>query len=112
MLTVALTILYKVVTSLDLYLAYLRAAFHTCYYCAVVTDHLEELQRKCVKHVRRPLTEVMIDELKTAEAEREKVKKDEDDKPSYEGDAEEKNKTKDKDIKRVENRDWRRNGMH
>lgn len=40
--------------ALDLYIAYLRAAFHTCYYCAVVTDHLEELQRKCVKHVRKP----------------------------------------------------------
>ncbi|KAH8106075.1 hypothetical protein BXZ70DRAFT_1037538 [Cristinia sonorae] len=46
----------RTVIALDLYLAYLRAAFHTCYYCAVVTDHSEELQRKCVKHVRKPLS--------------------------------------------------------
>ncbi|GAW02170.1 arsenite-resistant protein asr2 [Lentinula edodes] len=44
--------------SLDLYLAYLRAAYHACYYCSVVTDHLEELQRKCLKHVRKPLPKV------------------------------------------------------
>ncbi|KAF7313404.1 hypothetical protein HMN09_00496300 [Mycena chlorophos] len=46
---------FKTMVSLDLYLAYLRNAFHTCYYCAVVTDHLEELQRKCIRHDRRPL---------------------------------------------------------
>ncbi|KAF7331679.1 hypothetical protein MKEN_00047600 [Mycena kentingensis (nom. inval.)] len=46
---------FKTMVSLDLYLAYLRAAFHTCYYCAIVTDHLEELQRKCVGHERRPV---------------------------------------------------------
>lgn len=41
--------------ALDLYLAYLRAAFHTCYYCVSTSDHIEELQRKCIKHVRKPL---------------------------------------------------------
>lgn len=41
--------------ALDLYLEYLRAAFNTCYYCSVTTDHVEELQRKCIKHVRKPL---------------------------------------------------------
>ncbi|KAF7301247.1 hypothetical protein MIND_00689500 [Mycena indigotica] len=50
---------YKTMVSLDLYLAYLRAAFHACYYCAVVTDHLEELQRKCIRHDRRPLTKAV-----------------------------------------------------
>ena len=39
-----------------MYLAYLRAAFNTCYYCACICDHVEELQRKCIKHVRKPLT--------------------------------------------------------
>ena len=39
-----------------MYIAYLRAAFHTCYYCAVITDHLEELQRKCIKHERKPFS--------------------------------------------------------
>ncbi|KIK65755.1 hypothetical protein GYMLUDRAFT_39277 [Collybiopsis luxurians FD-317 M1] len=48
----------KTEVSLDLYLAYLRAAYHACYYCSVVTDHLEELQRKCIKHVRKPLPKV------------------------------------------------------
>lgn len=38
---------------MDLYLAYLRAAFNCCYYCSAITDHIEELQRKCVKHIRR-----------------------------------------------------------
>ncbi|KAG8829040.1 hypothetical protein FRC17_007179 [Serendipita sp. 399] len=43
----------KVALSLDLYLAYLREAFHCCYYCVAVTDHQEELARKCIKHERR-----------------------------------------------------------
>ena len=59
--------------ALDLYLAYLRAAFHTCYYCACTSDNLEELQRKCIKHVRKPLPKSY-----TAEAES-KVKKEDDD---------------------------------
>ena len=37
-----------------MYCAYLRAAYHTCYYCALVADHIEELQRKCIKHERKP----------------------------------------------------------
>ncbi|OBZ77035.1 Pre-rRNA-processing protein ESF2 [Grifola frondosa] len=83
----------KTVISLDLYLAYLRAAFHTCYYCAIVTDHLEELQRK------------------SAEAQKaEKEQKFEED-----GDAEQaKDKEKEKDSpakeKSSESRDWKRNG--
>lgn len=43
----------KVALSLDIYLAYLREAFHCCYYCVVVADHAEELIRKCIKHERR-----------------------------------------------------------
>ncbi|KAJ2918266.1 hypothetical protein MD484_g2187, partial [Candolleomyces efflorescens] len=45
----------KTVVALDLYLAYLRAAFNTCYYCSVTTDHVEELQRKCIQHIRKPM---------------------------------------------------------
>lgn len=104
---------FKVVVSLDMYLAYLRAAFHTCYYCAVVTDHLEELHRKCVKHMRKPLSKLLIDEIKAAEAERDKLdkeQKDEDGKAVDEGDTEERSKNKDKETKRVEARDWKRNG--
>ncbi|KAI5825500.1 hypothetical protein K523DRAFT_365639 [Schizophyllum commune Tattone D] len=61
----------KVVVSLDLFIAYLRAAFNTCFYCCVVTDHVEELQRKCVKHERKPLSAALVEELKAEEAEKE-----------------------------------------
>lgn len=43
----------QVAIGLDIFLAYLRRAFHCCYYCAVVADHEEELIRKCIKHERR-----------------------------------------------------------
>lgn len=106
--------------ALDLYLAYLRAAFHACYYCAVVTDHVEELQRKCVKHVRKPLSKSLLQEVKAAEAQ--KLEKDvktegEDEK---EGDKEKEAKDKEKEKEKekeapskdgkTENRDWKRNG--
>ncbi|SCV70753.1 BQ2448_3515 [Microbotryum intermedium] len=38
--------------ALDLYLHYLRTAFHTCYYCLGVYNFSEELLRRCPKHVR------------------------------------------------------------
>ncbi|SGY78892.1 BQ5605_C008g04985 [Microbotryum silenes-dioicae] len=38
--------------ALDLYLHYLRTAFHTCYYCLAVFNFGEELLRRCPKHVR------------------------------------------------------------
>ncbi|EMD40601.1 hypothetical protein CERSUDRAFT_111186 [Gelatoporia subvermispora B] len=96
----------KTVVALDLYLAYLRAAFHTCYYCAVVTDHLEELQRKCVKHVRKPMSKTLLAEVKAAEAQ----KAEKEQRP--EGEAEQE-KPSDKESlskdKPAENRDWKRN---
>lgn len=102
----------QTVVSLDLYLAYLRAAFHACFYCAVVTDHLEELQRKCLKHERKPLSKLLLDEIKAAQAEKaekEKEVKDE----AEDADALE---SKEKDIpakeKPSENRDWKRNGAY
>lgn len=64
-----------------------------------------------MKHVRKPLSRVMIDEIKAAVAEKEKANKDEEDKP-VEGDIEEKSKSKDKDSKKVEGRDWKRNGTY
>ncbi|KAF8883425.1 hypothetical protein BD779DRAFT_1612279 [Infundibulicybe gibba] len=95
----------KTVVSLDLYLAYLRAAFHACYYCAVVTDHLEELQRKCLKHMRKPMSQGLVDELKTADAEKErKVKENEADEKDVEKEKEKEVKPKDRDT-----RDWKRN---
>ncbi|CAK5262625.1 unnamed protein product [Mycena citricolor] len=92
----------KTVVSLDLYLALLRAAFNTCYYCAVVTDHLEELQRKCIKHERKPLSKLMMDDIKTEGGVRSKDKTDEtmdeDDKDGV------KSAPKDKDWKRTDER--------
>jgi hypothetical protein len=82
-----------------LYLAYLRAAFHACYYCAVVTDHLEELQRKCLQHVRKPLSKSLLEEVKAAEAEKEKKERDD-----------EKESDAPLPPKPTENRDWKRNG--
>ncbi|KAG6336336.1 hypothetical protein ID866_2761 [Astraeus odoratus] len=86
------------VISLDLYLAYLRAAYHTCYYCAVVTDHSEELQRKCLKHVRKPLSKSMLEDAKSAEAEKAEKEKKEDEK-----------ETDVVNTKAFESRDWKRN---
>jgi hypothetical protein len=63
-----------------------------------VTDHLEELQRKCLKHVRKPLSKSLLEEVKAAEAEKEKKEKDDE---------------KESDPlppKPIENRDWKRNG--
>lgn len=110
-------VLWQVVVSLDLYLTYLRAAFHTCYYCAVVTDHLEELQRKCLKHARKPLSKMLLEELKVAEAEKaekEKKVKDEDnvmidDEKSKERERE--SNGKQGTSKHNDSRDWKRNGL-
>src|SRR5882762_11122687 len=99
----------QTVVSLDLYLAYLRTAFHTCYYCAVVTDHLEELQRKCLKHVRKPLSKMLLEEIKAAEAEKvEKEKQVKDDDEVVEKD-EKKEKESPVRERANENRDWKRN---
>lgn len=46
----------KAAIALDLYLAYLRAAYNTCYYCVAIVDHVEELHRKCAGHRRKPLS--------------------------------------------------------
>ena len=100
------------VVSLDLYLMYLRAAFHTCYYCAVVTDHLEELQRKCLKHARKPLSKMLLEELKVVEAEKaekERKLKDEDNDNVV---ADDDKKSSGKGTgKHSDSRDWKRNGL-
>ncbi|KAJ7087280.1 hypothetical protein B0H15DRAFT_306028 [Mycena belliarum] len=103
----------KTQASLDLYIAYLRAAFHTCYYCSIVTDHLEELQRKCLKHERKPLSKMLLEELKAAEAaekaEKEKQEKVKTEEEGEEAPAEEKGKeTKGSGKDRANERDWRR----
>ncbi len=67
----------KITLSLDIVLAALRNAFHTCYYCAVTTDHQEELQRKCIQHLRKPLSKATYDEYKAKMAENSvKIKED------------------------------------
>lgn len=92
--------------SLDLYLAYLRAAFHACYYCAVITDHLEELQRKCIKHERKPWVPTSTTDSKFAETENgEKDKKADD---SEKDGVEQEREGRDKDGK--DKKDDKRNG--
>ena len=99
--------------ALDLYISYLRAAFNTCFYCAVITDHVEELQRKCVKHVRKPMTKAMLEELRAAphvgdegEAETNGDQRDGDEEPTGEKpkvleEKESGGKFKDKDVTRA-----------
>ncbi|KAJ7718497.1 hypothetical protein DFH07DRAFT_860253, partial [Mycena maculata] len=88
----------KLTLTLDLYLAYLRAAFHTCYYCSIVTDHLEELQRKCLRHERKPL-----------EGEGEKTEDGAEESPVEEKEKEKEKETKGPGRDRANNdRDWRR----
>lgn len=96
--------------ALDLYIAYLRAAFHTCFYCCVVTDHLEELQRKCLKHVRKPLSKSLLEEIRAAELEKaEKEQKGEEDQDAKE--KEHKRDVSNKDRPN-DNRDWKRHGTY
>jgi hypothetical protein len=107
--------------ALDLYLAYLRASYHTCYYCSVVTDHLEELQRKCLRHSRKPLSKLLLDEVKAEEA-AESKKNDEDgaqdQEPSSPVEGEPAPATTDGEKKEKvpagkrqdQGRDWKRNG--
>jgi hypothetical protein len=38
---------------LDLYLTYLREAFHTCYYSAAISESPEELQRRSIRYYRK-----------------------------------------------------------
>lgn len=118
--------------ALDLYLAYIRSAFHTCYYCASMCDHAEELQRKCIKHVRKPLPKAPTPETeqkresspKPKEEEQENAVKAEDDgeEDGVKEEKEDEKKGKDpqekskegmlreRDAKGGEQRDWKRNG--
>jgi len=98
----------KTMVSLDLYIAYLRAAYNTCYYCCVVTDHLEELQRKCVKHERKPLSKTLLEDIKAAEV-ADKQKKESGESDEKNGPEEKKEKENKNKEKLNDNRDWKRN---
>lgn len=95
---------------MDLYLAYLRAAFHTCYYCAIVTDHLEELQRKCVKHLRKPMSKMLLQEVKAAEAQKAEKEPKAREEAADDEKLKEKEESPQKQQTTAENRDWKRNG--
>ena len=75
-----------------------------------MTDHLEELQRKCVKHVRKPLSKGMLEDLKTAEKEK-KEKHEEMEDVEGSGEKEKEKKESPGKEKFVDSRDWRRSGM-
>lgn len=106
--------LCKTAISLDLVLAALRHAFHTCYYCAVTTDHQEELQRKCIQHLRKPLSKATYDEFKAKMAENfAKVKEE----SSTQDDGDLKSKENEcslddrgKDTKDDDSREWKKSG--
>ena len=104
----------KITMSLDLVLAALRNAFHTCYYCAVTTDHQEELQRKCIQHLRKPLSKATYDEYKAKMIEHsEKIKEEpamqEDDlKPKEEHSPEDRGR--DTATKEDDSREWKKSG--
>ncbi|KAF9464270.1 hypothetical protein BDZ94DRAFT_1256727 [Collybia nuda] len=109
----------KTEISLDLYIAYLRAAFNTCYYCSVVTDHLEELQRKCLKHSRKTVSKALEDTKSMESETAEKVKKDGDDDMEdsevAKEEEKEKEREKEKNVKKEggqrpgERREWKQN---
>ncbi|KAI0269296.1 hypothetical protein BC834DRAFT_951531 [Gloeopeniophorella convolvens] len=101
----------KTVISLDLALSALRSAFHTCYYCAVTTDHQEELQRKCIKHLRKPLSKAVYDEYKAKMMENSsKVKEDSDmqDDSTRDIDASVDDRGRDGAGKDDDNREWKK----
>ncbi|KIJ26976.1 hypothetical protein M422DRAFT_55259 [Sphaerobolus stellatus SS14] len=89
----------KSTIALDLYLEYLRAAYNTCYYCVSVCDHAEELQRKCPKHTRKPLSEAFL--------QKEKEKKE---KEAGEENVEMKDETEEKPKEKERDRDRDRKG--
>jgi ribosomal protein L22 len=107
----------KTAISLDLVLAALRNAFHTCYYCAVTTDHQEELQRKCIRHLRKPLSKATYDEYKAKMAESSaKVKEesamqeDDDDVKPKEKEPSPEDRSKDTTAKEDDSREWKKSG--
>jgi hypothetical protein len=81
-----------------------------------VCDHAEELQRKCIAHERKPLSKLLIDELRAqreaadaaAAAEAEAMKVEGDDVVKAEG--EEKLAVAPAKEKPAESREWKRNG--
>lgn len=92
----------------------MRHAYHTCYYCAVTTDHQEELQRKCIQHLRKPLSKATYDEYKAKMAENfAKVK--EEDSVQEDGDLKPKEDEpspddRGKDTKDEDSREWKKSG--
>lgn len=89
-----------------------------------MTDHLEELQRKCLKHARKPVSK-SLEEAKPTESETtdkvEKVKKDGDDDMEEtevvaKDEEKEKEREKEKNAKKEggqrpnDRRDWKQNG--
>lgn len=109
--------LRKIAISLDLALAALRHAFHTCYYCAVTTDHQEELQRKCIQHLRKPLSKATYEEYKAKMAENsvkvteESAMQEEVDMKSRENEPSPEDRSKDAATKEEDSREWKKSGM-
>lgn len=83
-----------------------------------MTDHREELQRKCIKHVRRPMSKLLLEEEREKEEKEAQAAKEDTVKPKEEEDVkmdgdEEAVKGSEVETKAkpsMENRDWKRNG--
>jgi hypothetical protein len=97
-------------------LAALRNAFHTCYYCAVTTDHQEELQRKCIRHLRKPLSKATYDEYKakvaesSAKVKEESAMQEDDDVKPKEKEPSPEDRSKDTTAKEDDSREWKKSG--
>ncbi|KAH9045722.1 hypothetical protein EDB85DRAFT_1908092 [Lactarius pseudohatsudake] len=103
----------KITLSLDLVLAALRNAFHTCYYCAVTTDHQEELQRKCIQHLRKPISKASYDEYKAKMVESSvKIKEEsvmqEDGDPKFKEENSPEDRGRDTAAKEDDSREWKK----
>lgn len=53
--------------TLDQWISYLRHGLHTCYYCVAPFSYAEELQRKCVAHVRLPSPIAPVESMREEE---------------------------------------------
>lgn len=83
----------------------------------MTTDHQEELQRKCIQHLRKPVSKATYDEYKAKMAENlakikeENVMQDEGDLKPKENDQSLEDRGKDSTAKEEDSREWKRSGM-
>ncbi|EJD54073.1 hypothetical protein AURDEDRAFT_110707 [Auricularia subglabra TFB-10046 SS5] len=103
----------KATIALDMYVAYVRAAFNTCYYCIAITDHVEELHRKCAGHRRKLLSKPAPPPAEGAVAEEaDKAKEPEKDKEREREREDDKDRDRDRDARYGRDRERDRDGRN